>query len=105
MDGETTGWTADIVIETLTSPLNIASVGGIPIGIVQIVLVVGILIYCFHHQMESAIIKWFESFSLKVIVPLLIIVLGLVASVISAILAAIILIEIVNSMPLPKKAK
>jgi Predicted cation transporter len=105
MDGETTGWTADIVIEALTSPLNIASVGGIPIGIVQIVLVVGILIYCFHHQMESAINKMVESFSLKVIVPLLIIVLGLVASVISAILAAIILIEIVNSMPLPKEGK
>lgn len=105
MDGEATGWTADIIIEALTSPLNIASVGGIPIGIVQIVLVVGILIYCFHHQMEAAINKLVESFSLKVIVPLLIIVLGLVSSVISAILAAIILIEIVNSMPLPKEGK
>jgi len=105
MDGEATGWTADIVIEALTSPLNIASIGGIPIGIVQIVLVVGILIYLFHHQMERAINKMVESFSLKVIVPMLIIVLGLVASVISAILAAIILIEIVNSLPLPREGK
>jgi predicted cation transporter len=105
MSGETTGWTLDIVVEALTSPLNIASIGGIPIGIVQIVLVVGVLIYCFHHQMERAINSLVESFSLKVIVPLLIIVLGLVSSIISAILAAIILVEIINALPLVKEAK
>lgn len=105
MDGEVTGWTVEIVIEALTSPLASLSLGGIPIGIVQVVLVVGVLIYCFHHQMERAINHLVESFSLKVIVPLLIIVLGLVSSVISAILAAIILVEIVNSMPLPREGK
>ena len=105
LSGVTTGWNAAIVIEALTSPLNIASVAGIPIGIVQIVLVMGLLIYFFHHQLERAINGLVESFSLKVIVPLLIIVLGLVSSVISAILAAIILVEIINALPLAKEAK
>jgi len=105
LSGETTGWSLAIIIEALTSPLDIASVGGIPIGIVQIVLVVGLLIYCFHHHLERAINGLVESFSLKLIVPLLIIVLGLVSSIISAILAAIILVEIINALPLVKEAK
>jgi predicted cation transporter len=105
LSGEQTGWSMAIVIEALTSPLNIASVGGIPIGIVQIVLVVGFLIYFFHHPLERAINRVVESFSLRLTVPLLIIVLGLVSSVISAILAAIILVEIINALPLVKEAK
>ncbi len=105
LPGETTGWTPAIVIEALTSPLDIASVGGIPIGIVQIVLVVGLLIYCFHHRLEQAINGLVESFSLRLVVPLLIIVLGLLSSIVSAILAAIILVEIVNALPLVKEAK
>jgi predicted cation transporter len=105
LSGETTGWSTAIIIEALTSPLDIASVGGIPIGIVQIVLVVGLIIYWFHHRLEQAINGLVESFSLKLIVPLLIIVLGLVSSIISAILAAIILVEIVNALPLVKEAK
>jgi len=105
LSGETTGWNMAIIIEALASPLNITSVGGIPIGIVQIVLIVGLLIYCFHHHLERAINGIVESFSLKLTVPLLIIVLGLVSSVISAILAAIILVEIINALPLVKEAK
>ncbi|HVP96453.1 DUF1646 family protein [Methanoregula sp.] len=103
--GEQTGWSAALVTQALTSPLDIASVGGIPIGIVQIVLVFGFLIYFFHHHMERAINRVVESFSLKLIVPLLIIALGLVSSIISAILAAIILVEIVNALPLVKEAR
>ena len=105
LSGEVTGWNMAIVIEALTSPLNIASVGWIPIGIVQIVLVVGLFIYCFHHHLERAINGIVETCSLTLIVPFLIIVLGLVSSVISAILAAIILVEIINALPLVKEAK
>jgi len=105
LSGEPTGWSLAIITEALTSPLNIASVWGIPIGIVQIVLIVGLLIYCFHHRLERAINTVVESLSLTLIVPLLIIVLGLISSIISAILAAIILVEIVNALPLVKEAK
>jgi predicted cation transporter len=105
LPGEQTGWSLAIVTEALTSPLNIASIGGIPIGIVQIVLVVGLLISWFHHRLERGINIMVESLSLTVMIPLIIIVLGLLASIISAILAAIILVELVNALPLAKEAK
>lgn len=105
LPGEETGWSLAIVTEALTSPLNIASIGGIPIGIVQIVLVFGLLIYVFHHHLERGINRMVEVFSLNLIVPLLIIVLGLLSSIISAILAAIILVEIINALPLVKEAR
>jgi len=103
--GETTGWSFAIIKEALLAPLQITTVLGIPVGIVQIVLLVGLLIYRFHHQLESAIVSMVDRFPLQVIVFLLIVVLGLVSSIISAILAAIILVEIVNALPVIKKAK
>jgi predicted cation transporter len=105
LPGETTGWSIRIIEEALLAPLNITSIFGIPVGIVQIVLVVGLLIYWFHHQLETAIIGMIGRFSLQAIVFSLIVVLGLVSSIISAILAAIILVEIVNALPVVKKAK
>ena len=54
--GETTGWSVAIVKEALISPLQVASLFGIPIGIVQIVLVFGLVIYVFHHRMQEAIV-------------------------------------------------
>jgi predicted cation transporter len=103
--GEQTGWSMQIVSEALLSPLSITSIFGIPIGIVQIVLLVGLLLYFFYHQMQGAIVGLVGRFSLKWIIFLLIVVLGLVSSIISAILAAIILVEIVNALPVVRKAK
>ena len=105
MPGATTEWNWAIVAEALTSPLDIARVGGVPVGIVQVVLLVGLFIYYFHHQLEQAINHLVDKLSLTLIVPALIIVLGFISSIISAILAAIILIEIINSLPLVKEAK
>jgi predicted cation transporter len=103
--GATTGWSWTIIAEALTTPLDIARVGGVPIGIVQVVLIIGFLIYYFHHQLEQAINNIVDKLSIMVIVPALIIVLGFISSIISAILAAIILIEIINSLPLIKEVK
>jgi len=103
--GEQTGWSLAIVEEALLSPLQVASLFGIPIGIVQIVLVFGLVIYVFHHRLQEAIVSIIDRFSLKWIVFSLIVVLGLVSSIISAILAAIILVEIVNALPVVQKAK
>jgi len=103
--GETTGWSVTIIEEALLAPLNITSVFGIPVGIVQIVLLVGLLIYWFHHRLEAAIVGMVGRYPLKAIVFFLIVILGLVSSIISAILAAIVLVEIVNALPVVKKAK
>ncbi|MGD1004876.1 MAG: DUF1646 family protein [Methanoregulaceae archaeon] len=105
LPNESTGWSWAIIAEALTSPLDIVRVGGVPVGIVQVVLLVGLLIYYLHHQLEQAINHLVDKVPLTVIVPALIIALGFISSIISVILAAIILIEIINSLPLVKEAK
>jgi predicted cation transporter len=103
--GTETGWRWDIIREALTAPLKIADVYGIPIGIVQIVLVVGLIIYRWHEPIHNAIRRMTEALSMKVMAFILIAVLGLFSSVISAILSAIILVEMVNALPLSRKSK
>ena len=105
LPGETTGWSTTIIEEALLAPLKITTVSGIPVGIVQIVLLVGLLLFWFHRRLEAAIVGMVDRFSLKAIVFSLIVVLGLISSIISAILAAIILVEIINALPVVKKAK
>ncbi len=105
LPNEETGWRLKIVEEALTAPLKIGVFFGIPIGIVQIVLVVGLIIYKWHGPIHKGIRWMTEKLSLKVMAFILIAVLGLVSSVISAILAAIILVEMANAMPLSRKSK
>ncbi|HEX7628268.1 MAG TPA: DUF1646 family protein [Candidatus Methanoperedens sp.] len=100
-----TGWRIDIIKEALIAPLYISNSLGLPIGIVQVVLVVGLIIYKWHKPIHSAIRTMAEKLSLKVMAFILIAVLGLFSSIISAILAAIILVEMVNALPLTRKSK
>ena len=103
--GTETGWRMEIIKEALTSPLNALNIGGVPIGIFQIVLVVGLIIYKWHEPIQNAIRKVAAALSLKVMAFALIVVLGLFSSVMSAILAAIILVEVVNALPISRKSK
>jgi predicted cation transporter len=103
--GEQTGWSWKILTEALTTPLNITNFYGIPIGIVQIVLLVGIIKYVWYRQIELAIYNLEKKFSVSTIIFGLIITLGLVSSVISAILAAILLVEIICALPLDRDSK
>lgn len=103
--GLETGWRMEIIEEALTSPLNSLNIRGIPIGIFQIVLIVGLIIYKWHEPIHKAIRKMASALSLKIMTFILIAVLGLFSSVMSAILAAIILIEMVNALPLSRKSK
>jgi len=103
--GVETGWRFEIIKEALTAPLHVGDIYGIPIGIVQIVLVVGLIIYKWYPLIHNAIRRMTNALSLKVMAFILIVGLGLVSSVISAILAAIILVEMVNAMHLSRKSK
>jgi predicted cation transporter len=103
--GTETGWTLEIIEEALTAPLHVGDIAGIPIGIFQIVLVVGLIIYKWHTPIHKAIRKLTDMLSVKILGFLLIVILGLSSSVMSAILAAIILVEVVNAMPLSRKSK
>jgi len=103
--GEHTGWSWKILTEALTTPLNITNIYGIPIGIVQIVLLAGIGIYIWYRRIERAIVSLVKKFSVPTIIFGLIIILGLISSVISAILASILLVEIICALPLDRGSK
>ena len=105
LDGETFGWTPAIVVEALTAPVMITTVAGIPVGIVQIVLIVGLIIYFAHNQIQKGIQTLVNKVPLHILVFCLICGLGLISSIISAILAAIILVEIVCALPLGRQEK
>jgi len=105
LQGTETGWRMEIIEEALTAPLHVGDIFGIPIGIFQIVLVVGLIIYKWHSPIHKAIRKLTDALSPKIMAFLLIVVLGLFSSVMSAILASIILVEMVNAMPLSRKSK
>jgi predicted cation transporter len=105
IEGVATGWSQGIVLDALTAPVLIGTVFGIPIGIVQIVLAVGFLIYLGYRQLERAIQRIVDTVPLQALAFLLVVGLGLLSSVISAILAAILLIEILCALPLPKEPK
>jgi predicted cation transporter len=105
MEGVATGWSPGIVLEALTAPVLIGRVFGIPVGIVQIVLVVGFLIYLGYRPLERAIQQMVNTVPLQALAFLLVVGLGLLSSIISAILAAILLIEILCALPLTKEPK
>ena len=105
LEGETFGWTAEIIVEALTAPVMITTVAGIPVGIVQIVLIVGLIIYFAHHKIQEGIQFLVNKVPLQILVFTLICCLGLISSIISAILAAIILVEIVCALPLGRQEK
>jgi len=103
--GTETGWTPDIVREAVTAPLRITDVFGIPIGIVQVVLIVGLIMYIWHAPIQEAIISLTRTLSVSLAVFLLTVVLGLISSIVSAIIASIILVEVLCALPLQRKAQ
>jgi predicted cation transporter len=105
IEGEVTGWTLAIIEEALAAPLRITDVFGIPVGIVQIVLVVGLIIHYWHEPIHRMIGRIGATVPLHLLIFALTIALGFVSSVISAIIAAIILVEVVCALPLDRKAQ
>jgi predicted cation transporter len=69
------------------------------------VFVFGLLFVFFQNQMHIWIKKLLEHIPLSLFVFLLVTILGLVSSMITAIIAALILAEVVNALPLKRKAK
>jgi predicted cation transporter len=105
LNGETFGWTPAIVVEALTAPVMITTVAGIPFGIVQMVLIAGLIIYFAHAQIQRAIQILVNRVPLLALIFFLICGLGIISSIISAILAAILLVEIVCALPLGRPEK
>ncbi len=105
LPGEVTGWSWPIVVEALSAPLRIGDIFGVPIGIVQIVLFIGLAIYLLHARISRFILSMIEVLSLKLLAFVMIVALGLLSSVISAIIASIILVEVMCALPVGRKTK
>lgn len=95
-------WTWDVVLEALKSPVII---GSMPVGIFQVVLIVGLLIHFFNKPFCNFILRIAKTLGSRVFIFLLVAIFGLLSSFISVILTACLLSEIVAALPLSKKEK
>ncbi len=98
-------WSHELVIEALETPLKITEFAGIPIGIFQVVLIVGLLIHFFNRQVYSALVTVLKKLGMKIFAFLVITVFGLISSIISVIVSAVILAEIALVTPLERNRK
>jgi predicted cation transporter len=93
-------WSGHLVIEALKAPVMIS---GLPIGIFQVVLIFGLLIYFFNRPFYRVIRSIVNRLSIRIFIFLLILVLGLISSLMSVIVTSVILAEIVAALPLDRK--
>ncbi|HZK43572.1 MAG TPA: DUF1646 family protein [Syntrophomonadaceae bacterium] len=87
--------TKELIFEALQHPIPIATA----------VLVAGALFYLLRERFQAFMTKVFEVIPIPLVVALIIIVLGLLSSLITAIIAAIVLVEIIALLPLERKHK
>ncbi len=92
-------WSGTLVIDALKAPVMI---GSLPIGIFQVVLVFGLLIYYFNKQFYSFVQSMVDKFSIRVVIFILVVVLGVISSVISVIVTSVVLAEIAAALPLKR---
>jgi len=74
-------------------------------GIVPAVLVAGLVFHYGRATAQSAMATILDKVSIKVIIFLIVVILGLASSIITAIIAALLLVELVNCMPLDRATK
>jgi predicted cation transporter len=97
-----TMWTWSLVVEALEAPVII---GGIPIGIFQVVLIFGLLTYYFNKQFVSGVVSIANKLGPRLFIFLLVLIFGLISSVISVIITAVLLAEMTAVLPYSKKDK
>jgi predicted cation transporter len=78
---------------------------GIPIGIFQVVLIVGLIIHYFNKPIYSSLISILNRVGIRIFAFLVIVIFGLISSIISVIVAAVLLAEIALIMPLERRKK
>lgn len=95
-------WSWKLVVDALKAPVMI---GSLPIGIFQVVLVVGLLIHYFNEPFCNSILRLAKKLGPHLFIFLLITLFGLLSSVISVILTACLLSEIAAALPILKHKK
>ncbi|HPT37125.1 MAG TPA: DUF1646 family protein [Methanothrix sp.] len=94
---EEVGWNMKLVMEAIMEP--------VVKGIVPAVLVAGLLFHYGRSAAQRMMASILEKVSAKVVIFLVVVILGLASSVITAIIAALLLVEVLNCMPLERSKK
>lgn len=89
-------WSQKIVVDAVMDPV---SIGGTPVGIFQVVLVAGIIMYKYNEIIYKNIIELMNRIGVRYFVFMMILIISIISSVVSVIVSAVILSEIVNAMP------
>jgi len=92
-------WNWDLITGALEAPVIIEN---IPIGIFQVVLIVGLLIRFYSRWFSNSILGVANRLGPKMFIFLFILVMGLLSSVFSVILMAVILAEVVATLPISR---
>ncbi len=95
-------WSWELVKEALKAPVMI---GSLPIGIFQVVLIFGLILYYFNTPFRNLILSLAAKSGPKLFIFLFIAVLGLISSVVSVIVTAVILAEVIAALPFSKSDK
>ena len=91
------GWNMHLITEAIEEPVIK--------GIVPAVLVAGLLFFYGRNKVQSAINALLKKVPLKILVFVMIVVLGLSSSIITAIIASLLLVELINAMPMERKTR
>jgi predicted cation transporter len=94
---ELIGWNMEVVMEAIEEPIIK--------GIVPAVLVAGLLFHYGKSSVQRAMNSITKVVPIKIIVFLIVAILGLSSSVITAIIAALLLVELMNCMPFDRQTK
>jgi predicted cation transporter len=94
---ELIGWNMEIIMEAIKEP--------VVKGIVPAVLVAGLLFHYGKSLVQSAMNSITKVVPVKIIVFLIVAILGLLSSVITAIIASLLLVELMNCMPFDRQTK
>ncbi len=94
---EEVGWNMKLVMEAVMEP--------VVKGIVPAVLIAGLVFHYGRDKAQSIMATVLDKVSLKIVIFLIVVILGLASSVITAIIAALLLVELLNCMPLDRKTK
>lgn len=98
-------WSEKLIIEAIEAPVRITEVYGIPIGIFQVVLIVGLIIHYFNKPIYSALLAMMQKIGIRLFAFIFVVFFGLISSLISVIVCAVLLAEIALVMPLDRKKK
>jgi predicted cation transporter len=94
---ELIGWNMEIVMEALEEPIIK--------GIVPMVLVAGVIFHYGRSYAQMGMNAIIKVVPIKIVIFLIVVILGLSSSLITAIIASLLLVELMNCMPFDRKTK